>query len=69
MKTGTVLKVFADKNYGFLRDGEGDARFFHRTAFQVASQFGLLREGTRVVFEPADHPRGPRAVNLRLAGE
>jgi len=61
---GTISKLAAD--YGFLRDGAGRTRFFHRTA--VAGAFESLRVGQSVQYEPQDLPKGLRALNVRPAG-
>jgi cold shock CspA family protein len=62
--SGTISKLARD--YGFIRDGAGRTRFFHRTA--VAGAFESLREGQSVQFEPQDLPKGLRAMNVRPAG-
>jgi CspA family cold shock protein len=61
--TGTVSKLSRD--FGFLRDGAGRTRFFHRTAV-AGTGFESLREGQTVQFEPQDLPKGLRALNVRV---
>lgn len=69
---GTVIKLFADKGYGFIRGADGVNRFFHAT-FVDNKQFDTLQAhdadagvtGTSVEFEPGETDRGLQAHAVR----
>jgi CspA family cold shock protein len=63
---GTITKLSPDRGSGLLRDDAGRTRFFHRTALTGIS-LESLHMGQSVAFEPQDHPKGLRALNVRLA--
>lgn len=64
--TGEVIRVFADKNFGFIRCDEGGSEyFFHKSALLTGS-FEGLRLGDRVSFEAGDFSRGLRAEAVEL---
>jgi cold shock CspA family protein len=65
--TGKISELARDRGFGFLVDGAGRKRFFHRSAV-LANGFDTLREGQSVQFEPRDDVKGLRAVNVRPAG-
>ena len=53
--------------YGFIGyDGAEKDLFFHATNL-VGAQFNNLREGQPVEFEIGDSPKGPAAVNVKVA--
>lgn len=65
---GTIKNVQADKRFGFLRDEQGEDRFFHISAVDGATNFFALKQGDAVVFDPEDdHPKGKRARAVRIA--
>ena len=66
--TGTIKKVIADRGFGFITGQDGRDVFFHRSVLQGVS-FESLRQGQTVEFDSEQGPKGPRAVNVRLAGE
>ena len=66
--TGTVKNVNLDKRFGFLRGEDGTDRFFHATACAPSVNFDLLDRLTPVEFDHEEGAKGPRAVNVRLAG-
>ena len=64
---GKILKIYQDKNYGFLQaPEEKDDRFFHKGDCATPAEFVDLEEGDQVSFEPAEGPKGPRANAVRL---
>ncbi|QOJ14789.1 MAG: cold-shock protein [Planctomycetia bacterium] len=64
MATGKV-KWFNDaKGFGFIQSDEGQDVFVHHT--EIAQEgFRTLKEGSRVEFELAQGPKGPKATNVR----
>jgi CspA family cold shock protein len=64
---GTISELSRGRGFGFLTDGAGRKRFFHRSAV-VGIPFETLRENQRVQFEPKDDVKGLRAMNVRPAG-
>jgi cold shock CspA family protein len=60
---GTVLN-FNRRGFGFLEpDGSRQQVFFHVN--DVVGRL-TLRDGDRVAFTLEDHPKGARAINVRL---
>lgn len=59
-----VIKRFSNKKgYGFITGRDGVDRFFH---FADAAPGFTPKTGAFVLFDPQDHQKGPRAVNVRL---
>ncbi len=65
---GTVKRVIRDRGFGFIRSAEGREIFFHRSSLQ-GPDFDTLKEGDAVEFEVENGPKGPRAIEVRLASE
>ncbi len=66
MNSGTIKKL-TDKGFGFIsREGEAKDVFFHSKNL-VDVQFNDLQEGQAVTFDIEDSPKGPNAVNVKLA--
>lgn len=69
---GTVIRLFINKGYGFLRGADGLSRHFHVNEFVDKMDFERLREGQALEFDPTDDgPReknsnGLRAKNIRV---
>ncbi len=62
---GTVEKWFDFRGFGFINpEGGSDTVFVHHSDIQGASS---LRKGQAVEFEVEDAPKGPKAVNVKLA--
>jgi CspA family cold shock protein len=63
---GTIIRILADKGFGFIRGDDGKEYFFHRQDLQ-AGEFDTLvfdmEQGQTipVVFESVPSPKGPRA--------
>lgn len=69
-QTGTVKFFNVTKGYGFITPDEGGKDVFvHATAIDRGA-IGTLDEGMRVSFEtePDQGGKGPKAVNIQLAG-
>mgnify|MGYP002788837111 CR=1 FL=1 len=64
MARGTV-KWFNDaKGFGFIEpEGGGDDVFAHFSAIQMEG-FRTLKQGSRVLFDPVDGPKGKLAQNI-----
>jgi cold shock CspA family protein len=66
---GTVIRVLADKGFGFIKGDDGKEYFFHRQDLQ-AGEFDYIAndvEGGRtvqVIFESVPSPKGPRAGDV-----
>ncbi|MBK8915228.1 MAG: cold-shock protein [Phycisphaerales bacterium] len=66
MATGKV-KWFNDaKGFGFIQSDEGQDVFVHHTEISQEG-FRTLKEGSRVEFELAQGPKGPKATNVRCS--
>lgn len=69
-QTGTVKFFNPAKGFGFIKpDDGGKDVFVHITAVE-RSRLAALDDGMRVSFdiEPDKHGKGPKAINLQLAG-
>ncbi|QSQ17153.1 protein kinase domain-containing protein [Myxococcus landrumensis] len=64
--TGRVQVYFSDRNWGFVI-GDDDTRYFAH-AKQVETGQPLLAAGQRVEFTIQPHPKGPRAIQIRVLG-
>jgi cold shock CspA family protein len=56
--TGTIIRVYLNKGYGFLRGGDGVSRFFHASDVQPAVDFDRMHDGEGVEFIPAEELTG-----------
>lgn len=66
--TGVVKNYMFAKGFGFIKpDDGGKDLFVHATALKTAG-LETLEQGARVQFESEDTAKGPRAVNIALAG-
>jgi cold shock CspA family protein len=60
---GTIQRIFAEKQYGFLRLPDGQEAFFHRSG---CPDFDLLNQGAEVTCEVQVSPKGLRAEAVKL---
>ena len=67
MAEGTIKRI-TDKGFGFIETDSGTDMFFHSSALEGV-RYEELREGQKVSYEVGQGPKGPRAENVRLAGE
>ncbi|EMS1121859.1 TPA: cold-shock protein [Klebsiella aerogenes] len=72
---GTITTWFKDKGFGFIKDENGDNRYFH--VIKVANP-GLIKKDAAVTFEPTTNNKGlsayavkviPESKHLYIAGE
>jgi CspA family cold shock protein len=62
-----IIKKISENMFGFISvEGEKDL-FFHANDC-TDSNFTEMNEGDSVSFTTEDSPKGPRAVNVQLAG-
>ena len=72
---GTITTLFKDKGFGFIKDENGDNRYFH--VIKVANP-ELIKKDAAVTFEPTTNNKGlsayavkviPESKHLYIAGE
>ena len=63
--TGTIIRVFPNKGYAFVRGEDGYTRFLHASQVVPERDFDTMHEGQQVEYEPADDPRVNRGNGLR----
>ncbi|HFT0586692.1 TPA: cold-shock protein [Klebsiella aerogenes] len=72
---GTITTWFKDKGFGFIKDDNGDNRYFH--VIKVANP-ELIKKDAAVTFEPTTNNKGlsayavkviPESKHLYIAGE
>ena len=66
MIEGTVKWFNESKGYGFISQDNGSDVFVHYSAIQ-GDGFRTLNEGDSVTFEIGDGPKGPHAINVKVA--
>jgi cold shock CspA family protein len=69
MMNGTIIRIFADKKFGFIKGEDEKEYFFHMTDvdgfFDDLAEDVLERRMTvKVMFEPTVSQKGPRAANV-----
>ena len=65
MPNGTIRRLVRDRGFGFIKSGDRQDIFFHRSELQGVA-FDSLKEGQSVEFEKGEGPKGPKAVNIKL---
>ncbi len=60
---GTITKWFDDKGFGFIRDENGDNRYFH--VIKVANP-DLIKKDANVTFEPTTNTKGLSAYAVKV---
>jgi CspA family cold shock protein len=63
MAQGTIIKLIADKGFGFISGEQGEL-FFHHSALDGVT-IETLSVGQEVTYEEGSGPKGPRAENVR----
>lgn len=63
---GTITTWFKDKGFGFIKDENGDNRYFH--VIKVANP-DLLKKGATVSFEPTTNNKGLSAYAVKVEPE
>jgi len=67
MEKGTV-KIVTEKKYGFIsREGSDKDIFFHENSLEGDLATRKLKVGDVVTFDVEETPKGPSAVNIKLA--
>jgi cold shock CspA family protein len=67
--TGTIVRLVAQRGFGFIQEPDGTERFFHASGVVGATPFDDLWEGQAVTYDKTrdDRGRGDRAVNVQPA--
>ncbi|MBK5071447.1 cold shock domain-containing protein [Budviciaceae bacterium CWB-B4] len=63
---GTITTWFEDKGFGFIKDENGDNRYFH--VIKVANP-DLIKKDAAVTFEPATNNKGLSAHSVKVIPE
>lgn len=63
----TVLRIFEDQGYGFLRAADGREIYFHENSV-VNDNFDELEIGEEVRFEATEGRKGPQATTVKQIG-
>ncbi|HBV39076.1 MAG TPA: cold-shock protein [Erwinia sp.] len=63
---GTITTWFKDKGFGFIKDENGDNRYFH--VIKVANP-DLIKKDAVVTFEPTTNSKGLSAYAVKVAPE
>ena len=63
---GTITTWFADKGFGFIKDENGDNRYFH--VIKVANP-DLIKKDAAVTFEPTTNNKGLSAYAVKVVPE
>ncbi len=63
---GTITTWFADKGFGFIKDENGDNRYFH--VIKVANP-ELIKKDAAVTFEPGTNNKGLSAYAVKVEPE
>lgn len=63
---GTITTWFKDKGFGFIKDENGDNRYFH--VIKVANP-ELIKKDAAVTFEPTTNNKGLSAFDVKVAPE
>jgi cold shock CspA family protein len=61
--TGRIVRLVAEKGYGFIRADDNREYFFHRSGLKNC-QFDDLTIGKEVTFEDAESDKGLRAEDI-----
>ena len=65
---GTIKKIVADKNFGFIsQEGVEKDVFFHKDKLVEGLSFEDLKDGDAVTFEVEQTEKGPSAINVAKA--
>lgn len=64
-KTAFVIRLNADKGYGFIKTQEGRELYFHRNSV-LNDDFDRLEIGTEVRYAAAEGDEGPKASTVQI---
>ena len=67
--TGTIVRIVAQRGFGFIQEQDGKEVFFHAGGVVGTTPFDYLQEGQAVAYEKQqdDRGHGERAVNVQPA--
>jgi CspA family cold shock protein len=68
MSTGVIRRLVRDRGFGFIKCGEGQEVFFHRSEIQTVP-FSSIRKGQSVQFKVGLTPKGLRALDVKPVNE
>ena len=68
MHKGKIKRLIKDRGFGFISDTDGREVFFHRNNL-AGVEFDSLNEEQTLEFDVENSPKGPRAINIKLATE
>ncbi len=68
MQQGKVKHYNLEKGYGFIKADDGKEVFFHITGLDKSWGQTVPDKDMTVTFEVVDGDRGPKAINVTLAG-
>ncbi len=60
---GKIIRYFEEKGYGFIKDEEGESRFFHITDVINTTSITLFSD---VAFDPSSNNKGGIAKNIKV---
>jgi cold shock CspA family protein len=63
---GQVVRWIPDRQFGFIAGQNGNEYFFHFSSVISHHDVGDVRVGARVIFNPTNDLKGPRAENVEL---
>jgi cold shock CspA family protein len=62
---GEIIKLYIEKNIGFIRTVGDKNIFFHKSGFSNQNEWEKANIGDVVLFETEDGKKGPVAINIR----
>ena len=68
MHKGKIKRLIKDRGFGFISDTDGREVFFHRNNLSGV-EFERLDEEQTLEFDVENSPKGPRAINIKIASE
>lgn len=63
---GRVSRYFQAKGYGFIKDENGESRFFHTSNVKGLND---ISEGSLVEFTPAKNQKGLACIDIKVFNE
>lgn len=61
---GKVVRIYADKGFGFIKGADGRDYFFHKSSVETPLVFDDIEPNEDVIFEESEGPKGPRAEQV-----
>lgn len=66
---GTIQTIRAERGFGFIRDGNGEEIFLHRSSLTHPAIFATPKVGMVVEFESEAGPKRPCATKITVSPE